>query len=127
MLCVLSLPLVLQYLDSKAYEDELRRYEANQRAELQEARLKAQKAVSYSSVCCSVRLEHTRLFWGGQTCQHPDYTLSVNMVTEHGSCRWSFSAPGSVRIGTAGKLNCVLVFSDGVSAFNVSHGGHRRW
>uniref|UniRef100_A0A3P9LJ40 DUF5745 domain-containing protein n=1 Tax=Oryzias latipes TaxID=8090 RepID=A0A3P9LJ40_ORYLA len=33
-----------EYLDSKAYEDELRRYEANQRAELQEARLKAQKA-----------------------------------------------------------------------------------
>lgn len=36
-----------QYLENKAYEKELKRYEDNERADLDKARLKAQEAVSH--------------------------------------------------------------------------------
>ena len=38
---------LFQYLENKAYEEELKRYEDKERADLDKARLKAQEAVSH--------------------------------------------------------------------------------
>lgn len=38
---------LFQYLENKAYEEELKRYEDKERADIDKARLKAQEAVSH--------------------------------------------------------------------------------
>lgn len=38
---------LFQYLENEAYEEELKRYEDKERADLDKARLKAQEAVSH--------------------------------------------------------------------------------
>lgn len=58
---------LFQHVESKAYEEELKRYEEEERKELDKARVKAQEAVSYESnrrtVPCQLKGQNVKLTW----------------------------------------------------------------